>query len=61
MPEDGGQAVIDLIAAARRELLLKQFKLESAAIIDALQQAYRRGVDVRVMLNPHTSGGRPLE
>jgi cardiolipin synthase A/B len=57
MPDDCGQAVIDLIAAARHELLLKQFKLESAAIIDALQQARLRGVDVRVMLNPHTSGG----
>jgi phosphatidylserine/phosphatidylglycerophosphate/cardiolipin synthase-like enzyme len=57
MPEDGCQAVVDLIAATRQQLLLKQFKLESAAIVEALLQARGRGVEVRAMLNPHTSGG----
>ncbi|MDA0291736.1 MAG: phospholipase D-like domain-containing protein, partial [Cyanobacteria bacterium] len=36
---------------------LKQFKLESEAVEAALLQAQARGVLVRVMLNPHTSGG----
>ncbi|MFO0104199.1 MAG: phospholipase D-like domain-containing protein [Cyanobium sp.] len=57
MPEDGGQAVVDLIASTRQQLLLKQFKLESPAVLDALLEAHRRGVEVRAMLNPHTSGG----
>jgi cardiolipin synthase len=57
MPDDGGQAVVDLIAATGQELLLKQFKLESAAVLESLLEAHRRGVLVRVMLNPHTSGG----
>jgi len=57
MPEDGGQAVVDLIASTSQQLLLKQFKLESPAVLDALLEAHRRGVEVRARLNPHTSGG----
>ncbi len=57
MPDDGAQVVIDLIDGARTELLLKQFKLQSEAVLQALQRARQRGVEVRVMLNPHTSGG----
>ncbi|MFM7285825.1 MAG: phospholipase D-like domain-containing protein [Cyanobium sp.] len=31
--------------------------MESSAVLDALLEAHRRGVEVRAMLNPHTSGG----
>ncbi|MFN4866812.1 MAG: phospholipase D-like domain-containing protein [Cyanobium sp.] len=31
--------------------------MESPAVLDALLEAHRRGVEVRAMLNPHTSGG----
>lgn len=57
MPDDGGQAVVELIAGTRSQLLLKQFKLESPAVLEALLAAHGRGVVVRAMLNPHTSGG----
>ena len=57
MPDDGAAAVVAFIATAREELRLKQFKLQSPAVEEALQQARQRGVRVRVMLNPHTSGG----
>jgi phosphatidylserine/phosphatidylglycerophosphate/cardiolipin synthase-like enzyme len=57
MPDDGVQAVVEMMDQAREELLIKQFKLESAEVITALRRARERGVDVRVMLNPHTSGG----
>jgi phosphatidylserine/phosphatidylglycerophosphate/cardiolipin synthase-like enzyme len=57
MPDDGAQAVVALIDQARSQLLLKQFKLQSEAVMEALRRARERGVDVRVMLNPHTSGG----
>jgi len=57
MPEDGSAAVVELIDAAHEQLLLKQFKLQSEAICQALQRACQRGVRVRVMLNPRTSGG----
>jgi cardiolipin synthase len=57
MPDDGVAAVVELIDQAREQLLIKQFKLQSAAVEQALKRAHARGVRVRVMLNPHTSGG----
>jgi len=57
MPDDGAAAVVELIDQAREQLLLKQFKLQSDAVEQALKRAIERGVNVRVMLNPHTSGG----
>ncbi|MFM2080945.1 MAG: hypothetical protein RLZZ219_1627 [Cyanobacteriota bacterium] len=57
MPDDGCAAVVELIDQARERLLIKQFKLQSEAVEQALLRAHRRGVAVRVMLNPHTSGG----
>ncbi|GDX72112.1 hypothetical protein LBMAG39_05450 [Cyanobium sp.] len=57
MPDDGGAAVVELIDQAHHQLLLKQFKLQSEAVEQALKRARERGVQVRVMLNPHTSGG----
>lgn len=57
MPDDGVEAVVALIDQARQQLLLKQFKLQSQVVLEALHRAWSRGVQVRVMLNPHTSGG----
>ena len=57
MPDDGAAAVVELIDQACEQLLLKQFKLQSEAVEQALLRARQRGVQVRVMLNPHTSGG----
>jgi len=57
MPDDGADSVVALIDASSTELRLKQFKLQSPAVMDALQRAHQRGVRVRLMLNPHTSGG----
>jgi len=57
MPDDGAEAVVALIDGAAETLRLKQFKLQSPTIEQALLRAHQRGVQVRVMLNPHTSGG----
>ncbi|MDM7938479.1 MAG: phospholipase D-like domain-containing protein [Cyanobium sp. CZS 48M] len=57
MPDDGIEAIVNLIDQASEQLLLKQFKLQSEALVEALMGAHTRGVVVRVMLNPHTSGG----
>ena len=57
MPDDGAAAVVELIDQAREQVLIKQFKLQSEAVEQALLRAHQRGVRVRVMLNPHTSGG----
>ena len=57
MPDDGAAAVLSLIDSACESLLLKQFKLQSEPVAQALLRAHQRGVAVQVMLNPHTSGG----
>ena len=57
MPDDGAEAVVALIDQAQSQLLIKQFKLQSEAVEQALLRAQQRGVQIRVMLNPHTSGG----
>ena len=42
---------------AKRTLLVKQFTLTEPTLVEAVIAAHRRGVDVRVMLNPHRSSG----
>jgi hypothetical protein len=39
MPDDGAEAVVELIDQAREQLLLKQFKLQSEAVEAALLRA----------------------
>lgn len=43
MPDDGVDSVVALIDQAEEQLLLKQFKLESEAIEQALLRAHQRG------------------
>jgi len=57
MPSDGVESVVALIDQAEEHIRIKQFKLQSKVIEQALLRAHQRGVTVRVMLNPHTSGG----
>jgi phosphatidylserine/phosphatidylglycerophosphate/cardiolipin synthase-like enzyme len=56
-PDDGVAPVLDLIAHAARSLRLKQFTLSEPQLVQAIIDAHRRGVAVRVMLNPHRSSG----
>jgi cardiolipin synthase A/B len=59
-PDDGIDPVLSLVAAASTSLSVKQFTLSEPRLIQALIDAHRRGVAVRVMLNPHrSSGDRP--
>jgi len=56
-PDDGTAPVIALIDDAKKSLRVKQFTLTDSAIMSSLIRAYKRGVDVRIMLNPHRSSG----
>ena len=49
MPDDGAEAVVALIDHAQSQLLIKQFKLQSEAVEQALLHAQQRGVRIRVM------------
>ncbi len=56
-PEDAVLPVLGLITMATRALDVKQFTLDEPRLVQALIDAHRRGVAVRVMLNPHRSSG----
>lgn len=56
-PDDGLAPVVGLIDAARSSLRVKQFTLTDSALMSTLIRAHNRGVDVRIMLNPHRSSG----
>jgi cardiolipin synthase len=56
-PDEGTAPVVALIDAAKKSLRVKQFTLTDPAIMSALIRAHERGVDVRIMLNPHRSSG----
>ena len=56
-PDDGVAPVVELIDGAQRSLRVKQFTLTDPDVMSALIRAHKRGVDVRVMLNPHRSSG----
>jgi cardiolipin synthase len=56
-PDDGVLPVRDAIEDAKRAIFVKQFTLTEPSLVEAIVAAHRRGVDVRVMLNPHRSSG----
>lgn len=59
-PDDGVDPVLGLMAEATKSLRVKQFTLSEPRLLQGLTDAHRRGVAVRVMLNPHrSSGDRP--
>ena len=56
-PEAGPQPLIDAVNAAQKELRLKMFLFSDPQLLDAVIAARKRGVDVRVMLNPARRSG----
>ena len=56
-PDDGTAPVRELIDGAKRTILLKMFTFTIDDIAESLIAAQKRGVDVRVMLNPARSSG----
>lgn len=56
-PDDGVTPVRDLISAAKKTLLIKQFTFSEETLLQAVVDRKNAGVDVRIMLNPKRSGG----
>ena len=56
-PNEGPAPVVELIRQAKRTLLLKQFTFTHPDILQAVGDARKSGVRVRVMLNSKRSGG----
>lgn len=57
LPDDTGQEIVDAIELAKNSILVKMFLFSDQALIDALIAAKKRGVNVRVMLNPARRSG----
>jgi cardiolipin synthase A/B len=57
LPDDSPAAILAAIEGARHSLRIKMFVFSDPTLIDAVLAARRRGVDVRVMLNPARRNG----
>ena len=51
-PDDGITPILNTIEGAKKSLDIKMFQFTDPVLIQAVIQAHRRGVAVRVMLNP---------
>ena len=56
-PDDGAEPVLALLAAATHSLCSIQFTLDDPRFVQAFVAAHKRGVKVRILLNPHKSSG----
>ncbi len=57
LPDATASPLLDAIASARSSLRVKMFVFSDPALLDAVIAAKKRGVDVRVMLNPARRSG----
>jgi len=57
LPDDSAAPVLSAIAAAKKSLRVKMFVFSDPALLDAVVEAKKRGVHVRVMLNPARRSG----
>ena len=57
LPDDSARPILDAIHNAHKSLRIKMFVFCDAHILQAVIQAHRRGVKVRIMLNPARRDG----
>jgi phosphatidylserine/phosphatidylglycerophosphate/cardiolipin synthase-like enzyme len=57
LPDDSAAPVLEAIAGAKHSLRVKMFAFTDPALLEAVKAAHRRGVHVRVMLNPARRSG----
>lgn len=57
LPDDTSQPILDAIEGAKKSLRVKMFVFSDLALLEAVAKANKRGVHVRVMLNPARRSG----
>ncbi|HLK27687.1 MAG TPA: phospholipase D-like domain-containing protein [Puia sp.] len=57
LPDDTGKEIIDAINSAEKSLLIKMFLFSDPDLVNAVIAAKKRGLEVRVMLNPARRNG----
>lgn len=58
LPDDSAQPILDAIEKAQDSLRVKMFVLSDPDLMRALISAHRRGVSVKIMLNPERRSGK---
>jgi cardiolipin synthase A/B len=56
-PDDTSKPILDAIASAKQSLKIKMFTFSDPELIKAVIDAKKRGLDVRIMLNPARRDG----
>ena len=59
LPDDTAKPILDALAGAQRSVNIRMFLFTDPALLNAVVAAKRRGVHVRVMLNPARRSGEP--
>src|SRR5271169_6170241 len=57
LPDDSARPILDAINHSSKSLRIKMFVFSDAAVLQAVIAAQKRGVSVRVMLNPARRSG----
>ena len=57
LPDDAATPILEAIQGAAKSLKIKMFVFSDPALLAAVCDAHRRGVKVRVMLNPARRSG----
>ncbi len=57
LPDESSQPIIDAINAAKKSLQVKMFVFSDPGLLKAVEDAHKRGVKVRVMLNAARRSG----
>ncbi len=57
LPDDSAKPIIDAIHKAKKSLRIKMFVFSAPKLLEAVIAAKKRGVDVRIMLNPARRDG----
>ena len=52
MPDDGAGPIVDAVNAAKKSIDLEVYQLADPNVVDALEAAAKRGVNVRIMIEP---------
>lgn len=57
LPDDSARPIVDAINNAKKSLRIKMFVFSDPTLLEAVIAAHRRGVSVRIMLNPARRSG----
>ena len=57
LPEDSARPIVDAIASAKESIRVKMFIFSDPTLLQAIIDAHKRGVKVRIMLNPARRSG----